>query len=91
MKHILRKVFAPLLNIFEQGDENYAYKPLNRTILLVVGVLFAILASAVTWLSPQDELGFLIPLIVFGGASLVCLVVGLLGSDKAVAKIWGGK
>ncbi|WP_016955485.1 hypothetical protein [Catenovulum agarivorans] len=91
MKNILRSIFSPVLNIFEKGDDNYVYKPLNRTILIVVGLLFAVLGSAVTWLSPKEELGFLIPLVVFGGASFVCLIVGLLGNDKAVAKIWGGK
>ncbi|MDT8382799.1 MAG: hypothetical protein RRB22_00130 [Gammaproteobacteria bacterium] len=92
MKNILRKLFAPILNVFEAGDEPYAYKPLNRKILIVIGVLFLGLVSAVAYLSfDRDEPGYLIPVIVFGGVSLVALVVGLLGSDRAVSRIWGSR
>lgn len=91
MKPLLRKLFSPILNIFEAGDEPYAYKPLNRKILIVIGVLFLCLVSAVGYLSfDKGEVGYLIPVAVFSGISLVTLVVGLLGNDRAVAKIWGG-
>lgn len=90
MKPLLRKLFSPILNIFEAGNEPYAYKPLNRKILIVIGVLFLCLVSVVVYLSfDKNELGYLIPVVVFSGISLVALVVGLLGSDRAVAKIWG--
>lgn len=92
MKNILRKLFAPILNGFEAGDEPYVYKPLNRKILIVIGVLFLGLVSAVAYLSfDRGEPGYLIPVIVFGGVSLVALVVGLLGSDRAVSRIWGSR
>ena len=92
MKNILRKLFSPILNIFESGNELYAYKSLNRKILLVIGVLFLFLMSAVAYLSfDKGEPGYLIPVIVFSGISLVTLVVGLLGNDRAVSKIWGNR
>jgi len=31
----------------------------------------------------------LLPIVLFFVISLVCFVVGLLGSDSAVARIWG--
>jgi hypothetical protein len=92
MKKTLRKLFSPILNTFETGSEPYAYKPLNRKILIVIGVLFLGLTSAVGYLSfDKGEVGYLIPVIVFSGISLVTLVVGFLGSDRAVSKIWGNR
>lgn len=92
MKAMFRKIFAPILNVFEKGEGEYVYKPLNRKILIVIGVLFLGLASAVAYLSVgQDELGFFIPVLVFSAVALVTLVVGLLGTDRAVAKIWGNR
>lgn len=80
------------MNIFEGGDEPYAYKPLNRKILVVIGVLFLGLVSAVGYLSfDKGEPGYLIPVIVFSGIAVVTLIVGLLGSDRAVSKIWGNR
>jgi len=81
-----------VLNIFESGDDPYAYKPLNRKILLVIGVLFSGLASVVAYLSlDAGEVGFLIPVLVFSGIAFVTLVVGLLGNERAVSKIWGNR
>jgi hypothetical protein len=92
MKTQLRKLCSPILTMFEKGDEPYVYKPLNRKILLVIGVLFLGLASAVGYLSyDMGEVGFLLPVLVFFAIALVTLVVGLLGSDRAVAKIWGNR
>jgi hypothetical protein len=92
MKTLLRKLFAPILNIFEKGDEPYAYKSLNRKILIVIGLLFLGLAAAVGYLAiGQGEAGFILPVLVFSAVSLVTLVVGLLGSDRAVAKIWSNR
>lgn len=92
MKDLLRKIFSPILNIFERGEGDYVYKPLNRKILVVIGVLFLGLASAVAYLAAgQDEPGFVIPVLVFSAVSLVSLVVGLLGNDRAVARIWGNR
>lgn len=92
MKKLLRKLFSPILNIFEKGDEPYAYKSLNRKILLVIGILFLGLGSVVAYLAlDMGEIGFMIPVVVFGGVSLVTLVVGLLGNERGVAKIWGNR
>ena len=92
MKSLFRTLFSPILNIFESGSDDYAYKPLNRKILIVIGLLFGGLGSAVAYLSfDKGEPGFLIPVIVFFGISLVTLVVGVLGNERAVAKIWGNR
>ncbi|NOX76817.1 MAG: hypothetical protein GXP17_09475 [Gammaproteobacteria bacterium] len=92
MKKWLRKLFFPVLNMFENGDEPYAVKPLNRKILITIGVLFLGLVSVVIYLSyDKGEPGYLIPVVVFSAVSLVSLVVGLLGNDRAVAKIWGNR
>ncbi len=92
MKNLLRSLFSPILNIFESGDEPYTAKPLNRKILIVIGVLFSFLSSVVIYISyDKGELGYLIPVIVFSGVALVVLVIGFLGNDRAVAKIWGNR
>jgi len=92
MKDTLRKLFSPILNVFEKGDELYVAKPLNRKILIVIGVLFSFLASIVIYLSyDKGEPGYFIPVVVFSSVAIVALVVGLLGNDRAVAKIWGNR
>ena len=91
MKDTFRKLFWPLLKPFERGDGPFAYKSLNRKILLAVGILFLALAAAVLLIAPRDGLGFLIPVLVFGGVGVVGLVVALLGSDRAVSNIWGSR
>lgn len=92
MKNALRLLFSPILAIFEQGEGAYNYKPLNRKILLFIGVMFAGLAYLVLMFVPEGVgISYLIPVIVFGLVALIALVVGLLGNDRAVAKIWGDK
>lgn len=92
MKQILRKLFKPLLDIFESGDGPYAYKPLNRKILLTVGVLFGAIGGFVSYyIIVNKAYGYFLPAVVFSGVCLVCLVVGSLGNERAVAKIWGNK
>ena len=92
MKAQLQKLFSPVLNLFETGEGEYRYKRSHRTILIVVGALFLLLslvslaaafyaAQAAAWL----------PFIVFFLAGAVCEIVGFLGSDRAVAKIWGNR
>ncbi len=92
MKNLLRTLFSPLLNVFEKGDEPYSYKPLNRMLLNIVGVLFLGLSVIVGVMSPSDSgIGGIIPIVVFSGLGLVCVVIGTLGNDRAVSKIWGGR
>ena len=88
---ILKKIFAPVLKPFESGDGPYHYKSSNRTILKAVGCLFWLLSTGVLFSAPKSDLGFLIPVCIFFVGGMVRLVVGFLGSDRAVAKIWGGK
>jgi len=92
MKTGLRKLFWFILRIFEEGDEPYTYKPLNRTILIVVGLLFLALCLVVIYFTlGADGFGFLIPVSVFFSVGFVCLIVGTLGSDRAVSRIWGNR
>ena len=92
MKNTLRKTFLPILRIFESGEGEYSYKQSHRKILLIVGVLFFVLSavSAASAIS-SSQIGGLFPFLIFFLVGLVCEVVGLLGSNRAVAKIWGSK
>ena len=89
MKAHLKRVFSPILNMFETGDGEYKYKDSYRTILIVVGALFLLLSLislAAGFYTAQ--LGALLPFMVFFCVGAVCEIVGFLGSDRAVAKIW---
>ncbi len=89
MKETLRKLCSPILNHFESGDENYNYKQSHRTILIVASVLFWLfsLYSLLIFIKSEKYAGF-VPVAIFIIAGTVCGIVGYLGSDKAVAKIW---
>lgn len=92
MKNMLRTLFAPVLNPFESGNEPYQYKALNRKILLFISAVFSFLASLVCFLIPeQADPGYYIPVVVFGVMGGVGLIVGCLGNDRAVAKVWNNK
>ena len=91
MKQLLRTIFSPLLNVFESDDAPFNYQASHRTILLVIGILFSGLAGVVFWLVWGMELTYLLPVVVFGGAGLLSLVVALLGGDRAVAKVWNSR
>lgn len=85
----MKKLFSPILNIFEKAEGHYTYKPLYRTILLVLAGLFLVIALSSLYVAVTfSVMGGLIPTVVFLAGSIVCAVVGLLGSDKAVANIW---
>lgn len=91
MKQSLQKLFSPLLSRFEAGDQAYAYKPSHRMILLLMSAMFCSLAIAVLFVAHGQALSYLIPVLVFGGGGLFGLVIGFLGNDRAVAKIWGSR
>ncbi|HED16648.1 MAG TPA: hypothetical protein ENI64_07555 [Gammaproteobacteria bacterium] len=91
MKEQLRLVFSPVLKLFEKGSGPYKYKPLNRKILVIMGLLFSGLAAGVFYATPGDDIGYLLPVIVFSAVGVVCILVGFLGSDRAVSKIWGNR
>jgi len=89
MKQILRTLFSPILKPFESGSDKYAYQKSHRVILIVMGFLFNGLAALVFSFSQGQERGYLLPVFVFGGLGVVSLIIGSLGNDRAVAKIWG--
>lgn len=92
MRNLLRKLFAPLLKYFETGEGAYSYKDSHRIILIVVGGLFLFLSVVSTSIAISTaNFGGLLPGLVFFLVGLTCEVVGLLGSDRAVSKIWGSK
>ena len=92
MKQTLQKIFSPILNQFENDAPEYYVRPLNRKIVLAIGVLMTFLASVVLYIAYPDKLGsYFLPPLIFGAVGLTALVVGCLGSDKAVAKLIGSK
>lgn len=92
MKTALRKLFSPILNRFESSEEPYLYKPSHRKILLALGILMGVLTGVlITIMVKGENLNAILPAIVFGCVSLVTLVVGILGTEKAVANIWNSR
>ena len=92
MKDRLRKLCWPILRFFESDEPAPNYNPSHRTILVGVSVLFFILAAASALFAYYSGIaGALIPIFVFFGVGLVAMVVATLGSDSAVAKIWGNR
>ncbi|WP_111494046.1 hypothetical protein [Marinobacter bohaiensis] len=92
MKDRVRALFSPLLNAMDNGQQPHNYRPSHRKILLVMGLLFFILsAGSVFFAVLAGSPAALIPILFFFGVSLVCAVVGWVGSDAAVARIWGNK
>ena len=92
MKTRLRKIFSPILELFEKDGGEYNYKHSHRTVLIVVSFIFLFLslvslAAAIYTAQP----GAPVPFVVFFSAGAVCAIVGFLGSDRAVAKIWGNR
>lgn len=89
MKNLLRKLASPILNPLENAEGDYAYSPSHRLILKVMGILFIGIAAAGLYFSLKvEQMAGLLPVILFGGIGLLCLIVAFVGSDKAVAKLW---
>jgi len=89
MKKILTKLFAPILNIFDKGEEPEHYTASHRKILLIMGILFFILSGVSLYFGFRTEvMAAWFPAILFGSIGLVSVVVALLGSNRAVANIW---
>uniref|UniRef100_Q31GV1 Uncharacterized protein n=1 Tax=Hydrogenovibrio crunogenus (strain DSM 25203 / XCL-2) TaxID=317025 RepID=Q31GV1_HYDCU len=89
MKKALTKLFAPILNIFDKGEEPEHYTPSHRKILLIMGFLFSILSAVSVYFGFVTEvMAALFPAILFAAVGIVCLVVALLGSNRAVTNIW---
>lgn len=92
MKNILIKLFSPILRRFEKGEGDYNYSPSRRVILLVIGPLMLLLSVGILGVSSATgELAALVPVLVFFAVGTVAVIVGTLGSDRAVANIWGNK
>jgi len=91
MKNLLRRILSPILAPLEAGSKPYAYKHSHRSILIFMSLMFVGMATLVIWIMPGWDSGYLLPIIVFGGAGILGLVVGGLGEDRAVARIWGSK
>lgn len=92
VKDQLRKLCWPILRFFETDEPAANYNPSHRTILVGVSVLFFILALVSALFAFYSGMaGALIPLLVFFAVGLVAMVVATLGSDSAVAKIWGNR
>ena len=94
MRTFLRKQFRFILDPLEKGDAPFTVNPLSRKVLIVMGFLFSALSSGsiiVFFLSDLSEPISLFPGVVFLIVGLLCLIVGCLGSDRAVAKVWGDR
>lgn len=92
MKSFLRKLFSPILSYYESGNKQYSYKASHRTILMVFGVLCLFLSFVSGYISYTfGEIVGAIPCLVFFSIGAVCEIIGTLGTDKAVARVWGNK
>ncbi len=92
MKHALRQLCQPVLAYFEKGEPAASYRPSHRKILLAVAALFMVLFCVSLYLAlSAGQLGALIPVVAFFTVSSISLIVGALGNDTAVARIWGLK
>lgn len=92
MKPTLRNLFAPILTRFEQGNDEFKYDKTHRAITIAVGILFSIICTGSIYLLILTKTpAAIFPIIAFGGVSIVALVVGCLGSDRAIAKVWNSR
>lgn len=91
MKQQCRALFSFILTPMESGTTPYTYKRSHRVALLILSALFTILASAVFFIGQGEDPTYLIPVILFGGVGFLGVIIGSLGTERAVAKIWGTK
>lgn len=94
MSDFLRQVFSFILLPLEKGDEPIQVKSLNRKVLIAMGCLFVLLGSGsfIAFLVFElPDMTYIFPAVVFFIVGILCLIVGCLGNDRAVAKIWGSR
>jgi len=92
MKKIFVRLFWPILAPFERDADASGYRASHRKVLLAVGFLFLVLSAASLYFALQaGQMGAWLPIVLFFVVGLVSGVVGLLGSDGAVARIWGNR
>ena len=90
MRNILTRIFWPILKFFETDEEPANYKKSHRVALNILGILFILLSFGSAWAAESSgERGSLIPAAVFFCVGFVAVIVGSLGSNGAVSKIWG--
>ena len=57
-----------------------------------MGLLFFGISAVGLYFSLQiNQMAGLLPVVLFSAIGFVCLIVALLGSDRAVSKIWRNK
>lgn len=92
MKSALTKLLWPILKRFETDIEPANYKKSHRSILIIVGSIFVVLSTISAGIVfSGGQWGGLVPVVVFFSIGFVAVVVGALGSNGAVSKIWGTK
>lgn len=92
MKTVFRKLCSPILGVFESGEGEYVYKSSHRRILIVLGGICLVISIISLIATIQtSEFGGILPILVFFITGLVCEIVGLLGTERAVARIWSRK
>lgn len=92
MRNTIRQLCGPVLAYFEKGEPAASYKPSHRKILFAVAVLFLVLFGLSLYLAlAAGQMAAVVPVAVFLVVSGVALIVATLGSDIAVARIWGLK
>lgn len=92
MRNAIRQLCRPVLSYFEKGEPAASYKPSHRKILFAVAVLFLVLFGLSLYLAlAAGQMAAVVPVAVFFVVSVVALIVATLGSDIAVARIWGLK
>ena len=76
----------------EDSPKPYAYTPKSRLVLWIMSVLFVGLAVALaTFLPGRTDGSVWIPVTVFGLLGTFGAMVAWLGTDKAVARVWGSR
>jgi len=89
MKKSLRNLFSFILNSFESGSSEYRYEKSHRVILIVIGFLFNGLATIVFFMAQGEDIGYYFPVLILGSIGILGFIIGSLGNERAVAKIWG--
>ncbi len=92
IKASARQILSPILSPLEDSPKPYAYTRNSRVILWIMSVLFVALAVALAAFLPErTDSSVWIPVAVFGSLGVFGSLVAWLGTDKAVARVWGSR
>ena len=92
MKEKLQRLFQPILKFFENDSPEYQITPTNRKVALCISITLLGLAVLIIVIAgSQPFTSYFPPVLIFGSVGFVGTVVGLLGSDHAVAKLVGNR